>query len=113
MIKKNAEDVRIGKEFVEKAKSKLENIAKSVTLTTSMVKQVSQTSVEQRGSTEGMFKSIESMARIYASTAAGVQELSASLEEQMASMEELEATAQNLNDIAERMVEGLKKIKVK
>jgi len=113
MIKNNAEDVKIGKKSVEKARAKLEDIAKSVTLTTSMVKQVSQTSVEQRESTEGMFESIESMARIYASTAAGVQELSASLEEQMASMEELEATAQNLNDIAQRMVEGLKKIKVK
>ncbi len=113
MIKKNAKDVKVGKEFVEKARAKLEDIAKSVTLTTSMVKQVSQTSVEQRESTEEMFESIESMAKIYASTAAGVQELSASLQQQMASMEELEATAQNLNDIAQRMVEGLKKIKVK
>lgn len=98
--------------MVEETKKKLEEIAKSITLTTTMVKNVSKAAGEQTDSINKLFGSVEDMINIYASTAASIQEISASLQEQMASMEELQAMAQHLMELSEKMEKGTKRFRI-
>jgi methyl-accepting chemotaxis protein len=96
MIEDEAKRSESGKTLVDKSEKDFEQISKTVTLVTTMINQVNESTAEQNESTKELVSMVEKIASIASDTAASSQEVSASIQEQTASTEEMSASIQSL-----------------
>ncbi|MEW6685092.1 MAG: HAMP domain-containing methyl-accepting chemotaxis protein [Candidatus Edwardsbacteria bacterium] len=103
MIEKEKEVVIWGKETVDKAEEALKLINSTVTVASTMVRQIADVSKAQSESTQQVVKSVADISTVALETAANTEEVAAAVQEQTASMQEMSASAQSLAELAEKL----------
>ncbi len=112
MIDDEAKRAESGKTLVDKSERDFEQISKTVTLVTTMINQVNESTAEQNESTKQLVSVVEKIASIASDTAASSQEVSASIQEQTASTEEMSASIQSLAQKAKTLLKNISQFKV-
>lgn len=112
MIEDEAKRAESGKSLVDKSERDFEQISKTVTLVTTMINQVNESTAEQNDSTKQLVSVVEKIASIASDTAASSQEVSASIEEQTASTEEMSASIQSLAQKVKTLLQSVSQFKV-
>jgi methyl-accepting chemotaxis protein len=112
MIDDEAKRVENGKSLVDKSERDFEQISKTVTLVTTMINQVNESTAEQNDSTKQLVAVVEKIASIASDTAASSQEVSASIQEQTASTEEMSASIQSLAQKVKTLLRSVSQFKV-
>jgi methyl-accepting chemotaxis protein len=112
MIDDEAKRVESGKSLVDKSERDFEQISKTVTLVTTMINQVNESTAEQNDSTKQLVSVVEKIASIASDTAASSQEVSASIQEQTASTEEMSASIQSLAQKVKTLLKNVSQFKV-
>ncbi|GAH78911.1 unnamed protein product, partial [marine sediment metagenome] len=84
MIDEDAKKAGDGKILVDKSEKDFEQISKTVTLVTTLINQVNESTGEQNEGTKKLVSVVEKIASIASDTAASSEEVSASIEEQTA-----------------------------
>ncbi len=107
MIDEEARKAESGKILVDKSEKDFEQISKTVTLVTTMINQVNESTAEQNESTKQLVLAVEKIASIASDTAASSEEVSASIEEQTASTEEMSASIQSLAQKAKMLLDSV------
>ncbi len=112
MIDDEAKRVESGKSLVDKSERDFEQISKTVTLVTTMINQVNESTAEQNESTKQLVAVVEKIASIASDTAASSEEVSASIQEQTASTEEMSASIQSLAQKVKTLLSNVSQFKV-
>ncbi len=112
MIETGAIKTEQSKAFVDKSERDFEQISKTVTLVTTMINQVNESTREQNESTKNLVTVVEKIASIASDTAASSEEVSASIEEQTASTQEMSASIQSLAQKIKDLINNIAKFKV-
>lgn len=100
---KTASGVEAGRTVIIDAAEKLKGIADQVSKSAEGVREIRDSSDEQRAQIEKLVKSIEEIAAVAEENAASSEEVSAATEEQTASIQELSAATQELSILADRL----------
>ena len=112
MIENGAKEADEGKVLVDNSTKDFEKISKTVTLVTSMINQVGESTAEQEESSNLLVSAVEKIASIASDTAASSEEVSASIEQQTASTQEMGASVQSLAEKVKELVDNTSKFKV-
>ncbi len=112
MIEEEAKRAETGKTLVDKSEKDFEQISKTVTLVTTMINQVNESTAEQNDSTKQLVTTVEKIASIASDTAESSESVSASIEEQTASTEEMSASIQSLAQKVKDFVNSLSQFRV-
>jgi methyl-accepting chemotaxis protein len=112
MIEEEAKRAEAGKTLVDKSEKDFEQISKTVTLVTTMINQVNESTAEQNDSTKQLVSTVEKIASIASDTAESSESVSASVEEQTASTEEMSASIQSLAQKVKDFVNSLSQFRV-
>ena len=102
---RGTKEVEEGSVTVKEALSALEEVAKSVDVSSSRIINISSAAEEQRGATERAMTFIEEVAAGAEEAASTTEEMSAAVEEQTASMEEVSASAEKLSRVSSDLQE--------
>jgi methyl-accepting chemotaxis protein len=97
---KGTKEVEEGSVTIREALSALEEVAKSVDVSSSRIINISSSAQEQTAATERAMKFIEELAAGAEEAAATTEEMAAGVEEQTASMEEVSASAEKLSKVS-------------
>jgi len=112
MVEEGTRKTEQSKMFVDKSEKDFEQISKTVTLVTTMINQVNESTAEQNESTKQLVTVVEKIASIASDTAASSEEVSASIEEQTASTEEMSASIQSLAQKERLLIDNISKFTV-
>jgi len=112
MIDEDAKKAGDGKTLVDKSEKDFEQISKTVTLVTTLINQVNESTGEQNEGTKKLVSVVEKIASIASDTAASSEEVSASIEEQTASTEEMSASIHSLAQKVQVLLNSILKFKV-
>jgi len=99
-ISQGAGSVATGKGIVDKMDQDFEAIANTVTVTSTMIHEISQVSKEQAQAADEILKAIGDISQAALQISANVEEVAAATQEEAASMQEMTSLAQNLANLS-------------
>jgi len=111
-MKESVQDLDSGRDAIDNTGKAFDAIIRSALETQNKATSIAELAQQQTDGATGMVAAIEEISRVAEDNAASTQQVSAATEEQTASMEEMAGAAQGLSELAENLLEVVKRFRL-